>query len=88
MNMDQTIARIESLAAYTFHNKLLCAEALQMGDKTIPLTINGTRHIIDKNERLECLGDAWADATLCNMWYASRDTQGSHPLPRKSQRHH
>jgi ribonuclease-3 len=76
-DVDQLIARIEELTGYVFTNKLLCAEALQMGDKSIPLRINGTLHFIDKNDRLESLGDAWADAVLCNMWYHSRDAQGT-----------
>jgi dsRNA-specific ribonuclease len=88
MNVDRNIARIEAGIGYTFNNKLNCAEALQMGDKTIPLVVNGTRHIVDKNERLESLGDAWADAVLCNIWYTSRDAEGTQSLMHKPEMFH
>jgi ribonuclease-3 len=81
LNIDQQIAQIEQITAYTFNNKLFCAEALQMADasRSVLLDINGTPHAISKNDRLESLGDAMADAILCKIWYDFRDAQGTQP---------
>jgi ribonuclease-3 len=74
--IDDKIAKIEQIIDYTFKDKLLCAEALQMDGGKQYLSVGGMQHNVLKNKNLEAVGDAIIDAVLCKLWYEFRDNQG------------
>jgi hypothetical protein len=76
-NVDQNIARIEQIFGRTFHNKLLCAEALQMAGENILIDVGEKQCFVKKNKALESVGDTIIDAVLCKTWYESQDDEGT-----------
>ncbi|KAH7066186.1 ribonuclease III domain-containing protein [Paraphoma chrysanthemicola] len=78
--VEQKIAQVEEIVGYSFTDKLLCAEALQTaGLPNNRLTVNGTSHVVNKNDRLAILGNSIMAAILCELWYGYQNDQGSAP---------
>lgn len=75
-SIDQNIAHIEKICGYTWNNKLLCAEALNIAAPGEHFVIAGTLHRIDKNERLEFLGDSIMASVLAKICYNHHDSNG------------
>ncbi|KAF2260026.1 ribonuclease III [Lojkania enalia] len=80
--MDARVAKCESILNYTFINKELCLEALQLAGG-IPIfggkcrmIYAGKTYWIPKNERLECLGDAVLTFVLAKLWYPTNTDEG------------
>ena len=63
---DQKIAEAEQILGYSFTNKLLCAEAVQMAGPRAFLAISGAFQTLDKNHRLAVLGDGVLAKVLCD----------------------
>ena len=78
MSIDSHITGVEATIGYTYQDKSLCAEALQMRDTfSVYLTFGGRNREIAHNSRLELLGDRIIDAVLCKKWYKTRDINGN-----------
>ncbi|KAH3987809.1 hypothetical protein HBH52_037240 [Parastagonospora nodorum] len=75
-NIEQKIAIIEQIIGYTYTDKLICLEALQMDMDPMYVSLGGIRHLVRKNKNLEAVGDAIIDAVLCKKWYEFRDSHG------------
>lgn len=75
------IAPTEAALGYTFTNKLLCVEGLQMAGAPGHITLNGSMHRVEKNTRLAVLGDAMMSCVLAEKWFEHRDVQGSYLFP-------
>ncbi|KAI8932423.1 hypothetical protein NX059_010609 [Plenodomus lindquistii] len=67
--------QIEALIEYTFANKRLAVEAMQMAGPQHVALINGNIRIIGNNKRLAVLGDAVLAKVLCAAWFKARDTR-------------
>ncbi|KAH7092615.1 ribonuclease III domain-containing protein [Paraphoma chrysanthemicola] len=79
--VEEKIAKVEEIIGYSFTDKLLCAEALQTaGAPNNRLTVNGTLHAVNKNDRLAILGDSVMTVVLCEFWYGYQNGQGSAPI--------
>ncbi|KAF2874357.1 ribonuclease III domain-containing protein [Massariosphaeria phaeospora] len=76
MNANENIAMAEQILAYTFNDKLLCAEALQMAAPTTFLVVNNNFEGVKNNKRLAVLGDVALAQALCKMWYQATDGAG------------
>ena len=78
MSIDSHITGVEATIGYTYQDKSLCAEALQMRDKSSAyLTFGGKKRAIAHSSRLALLGDRIIDAVLCKKWYNTRDINGN-----------
>jgi ribonuclease-3 len=75
-SVDLNIAQIEMIFGYTWVNKLLCAEALNIAAPGEHVIIAGTQYRIAKNERLELLGDSIMAAVLAKICYDYFDGNG------------
>jgi ribonuclease-3 len=75
--IDQKIFRAERILNYTFLNKALCAEALQMAAPLALLNFDGNLQRVYRNNRLAILGDATLAQTMCKMWYSATTVEGN-----------
>jgi ribonuclease-3 len=75
--IDTRIAQTERCINYSFANKLLCAEAIQMASAMECLPVNGTVHLVKKNRDLEAVGDTVIATILCAKWYNFQDERGT-----------
>ncbi|KAF2822555.1 hypothetical protein CC86DRAFT_80144 [Ophiobolus disseminans] len=76
VDIDARISQIELITGYTFTEKPLCAEALQMEAPEVSYFISGSWHLVKKNKDLESVGDTIIAVVLCTKWYNFRDDQG------------
>lgn len=76
INVEIKAAQIELLIRYTFTDKLLAAEAVQMA---APRVTAAYRSLVGlpNNKRLSVLGDAVLNKVLCSLWYNARDRNGT-----------
>ncbi|KAF1846253.1 uncharacterized protein K460DRAFT_283505 [Cucurbitaria berberidis CBS 394.84] len=81
LNVDSEIAAIEQIFGYTFTNKFICAEALQMVAPLFSVCVDGTTSVVPKNVNLAILGDSILMTVLCQMWDEHRDDQGRSLTP-------
>jgi dsRNA-specific ribonuclease len=79
-DVDNSISRVETITGYTFKNKLLCAEALQMKEPNCSLRIADVIHSVNKNRDLELVGDAVVNPVLVKMWYEASNHNGTFSL--------
>jgi dsRNA-specific ribonuclease len=78
-NVDVLISRVEKIFKHTFRNKVLCAEALNMKRRDLPIQVGGISHVIARNRELELVGDSIIDTVLVKRWWEARDEQGTIP---------
>ncbi|KAH7130271.1 ribonuclease III domain-containing protein [Dendryphion nanum] len=78
---DSKIAELEQIIGYSFANKLLAAEALQMAGKVRLFTVDGASRGVKKNIDLALVGNSILATILCKMWYQARDSQGNRLTP-------
>jgi ribonuclease-3 len=80
-SIDTNISGVQDVIGWTFRNKALCAEALQMQQRSgIYLSFEDSDHYVSHNKRLELLGDTILDSVLCKKWIQARDANGEqHP---------
>lgn len=76
MTKAHKIAQVEATIAYTFINKDLIWEALQVAGSTV--TQAGDRYFPDGNKRLAILGDRIAEQIFTAEWYETGHTKGRH----------
>ncbi|KAG5775088.1 hypothetical protein H9Q73_011235 [Fusarium xylarioides] len=63
------VSECESIIAYEFNSKSLCAQALNTAaDSMSVCVLDGSIKKIPKNDRLAVYGDAAAAAYLCSLW--------------------
>ncbi|KAF5689525.1 ribonuclease III [Fusarium circinatum] len=63
------VAECESIIAYEFNSKSLCAQALNTAADSMSVCVmDGSIKKIPKNDRLAVYGDAAAAAYLCSLW--------------------
>lgn len=67
------IAQVKAKIAYSFNDKDLTREALQVAGSTV--TKSGDRYIDDGNKRLASLGDRVAELIVTLGWYKTRHTR-------------
>ncbi|RBR19968.1 hypothetical protein FVER53590_12282 [Fusarium verticillioides] len=68
-NFSQKVSECESIIAYEFTSKTLCAEALnKAADWNCQIVINGSAKWMPKNDRLAVYGDSAVAFYLCNLW--------------------
>ncbi|KAH7135180.1 ribonuclease III domain-containing protein [Dendryphion nanum] len=76
MAANKSIARVEQIIGYTFNNRLLCVEALQMSAPQQIVFLDKKNHIVEYNKRLAILGDLTLDKVLGKMWYERQNQFG------------
>lgn len=69
-------AQVERLLDYTFSNKRLAAEALQMAAPQIASLHNNHFASLDNNKRLFVLGEMVLGSQLCSAWFKYRGPHG------------
>lgn len=80
--MDQSVAELEKKIGYTFTDKDVAAEALQLaGNGT---TVVGGRVVLNGNKRLAVLGNLAVDVVLCSSWYEDGGSEGAWSAMRQS----
>ncbi|KAF5550731.1 ribonuclease III domain-containing protein [Fusarium mexicanum] len=63
------VAECESIIAYEFNSKSLCAQALHTAADSMSVCVmDGSFKKMPKNDRLAVYGDAAAAAYLCSLW--------------------
>ncbi|PNP76507.1 hypothetical protein FNYG_09926 [Fusarium nygamai] len=68
-NFSQKVSECESIIAYEFSSKTLCAEALnRAADWNCQTVIDGPSKLMPKNDRLAVYGDSAAAFHLCSLW--------------------
>lgn len=67
------IARVEIILGYTFNDKYIIWEALQVRGSGV--TRSGSRAITDGSKRLAIVGDRLLALHMAEDWYASGDTK-------------
>ncbi|KAG9194035.1 ribonuclease III [Alternaria panax] len=67
---------IESLLQYTFTDKRIAVEAVQMAAPQIACMHNNNFEGLDNNKRLSVLGNAVLAKVLCGAWFEARDPSG------------
>jgi ribonuclease-3 len=75
-NVEAKATEIESLTGYTFINKRLAVEAVQMATTRIAAVYDNKIDCVIKNTRLSILGDAVLASLLCGIWLNTRDRHG------------
>ena len=73
---DNRIAQLEQAIGYSFHDKILAAEALQMAAKKTVIAIEGDFHEIRKNADLVIVGGCILNTVLATMWFNGQDSVG------------
>lgn len=76
-NIDAKISEMEKIVGYTFEDKWLCAEALQMAGFPGILSVGQVCQFVEKNTRLAVLGDSVMSPVLSQIWFQHRDDQGT-----------
>ncbi|KAF2709146.1 hypothetical protein K504DRAFT_434035 [Pleomassaria siparia CBS 279.74] len=77
---DLRISRAESSLGYVYENKLLAAEAIQMGAPITHLVVGGIYRPVGNNKRLALVGETALANALCKLWYEAHDSLGG-PQP-------
>ncbi|CAI9629896.1 unnamed protein product [Alternaria burnsii] len=67
---------IETSLQYTFTDKRIAVEAVQMAAPKIACLHNNNFEGLDNNKRLSVLGDAVLAKVLCSAWYEARSSTG------------
>lgn len=81
LDVNAKATQLERLTGYSFTNKLLAAEAVQMAAPRIDV-IHGSLRGLPNNKRLSILGDAVLTKVLCGLWFRAFDNRGEHrPAP-------
>jgi ribonuclease-3 len=82
-NVEAKAIEIESLTGYTFINKRLAVEAVQMASTRIAAVYDNKFDSAVKNTRLSILGDAVLASLLCGIWFNTRDrhSEADHFMP-------
>jgi dsRNA-specific ribonuclease len=82
-NVEVKATEIESLTGYTFINKRLAVEAVQMASTRLAAVYDNKFDYVVKNTRLSILGDAVLASLLCGIWFNTRDRHGEadHSVP-------
>jgi dsRNA-specific ribonuclease len=75
-SIEAKASQIEDPVGYTFTNKCLAAEAVQMAAPEIAVIHNDAFTFLNNNKRLAVLGDAILAKILCAAWFKARDPQG------------
>ena len=70
-----SIASVEAIIGYQFHDPSLLAEALQ--PPGYPIYFAADRSILDGNKRLAMLGDSVLQLASLEHWYFEGATRGS-----------
>jgi ribonuclease-3 len=68
--------KVEGLLDYTFTEKRIAVEAVQMAAPQIACIYNGAFDGLNNNKRLSVLGDAVLAKVLCGAWFEARDPRG------------
>lgn len=85
LRVKATASKVEAILGYTFINKLLCAEAVQMAGPRATVNVEDGDSFaskfrqVDNNKRLAVLGDAVLAKLLCEEWYQTTDANGTYP---------
>ena len=77
LNVDTKVAQVELLTDYTFTNKVLVAEAVQMAAPKVAVVYQSSFRGLPNNKRLSVLGDAVLTKVLCGHWFSARDWHGT-----------
>ncbi|KAI4713529.1 hypothetical protein J4E89_000975 [Alternaria sp. Ai002NY15] len=73
----ETKAReVEESIGYTFSDRRIAVEAVQMAAPQIALIHNGAFLGLNNNKRLSVLGDAVLAKVLCGAWFDARNPNG------------
>lgn len=67
-------SELEALIGYTFADKCLAAEAVQMEAPHIAVIMDNNFLGLNNNKRLSVLGDAVLAKELSSAWYKARDS--------------
>ncbi|KAJ4295131.1 hypothetical protein N0V90_007141 [Kalmusia sp. IMI 367209] len=70
MSFNQKIIQAERILDYTFNDKLLCIEAIQMSGPKACFVYNERFRMVRSNKRLAILGDTVLVQVLCKMCLA------------------
>ncbi|KAF2680149.1 hypothetical protein K458DRAFT_312550, partial [Lentithecium fluviatile CBS 122367] len=81
--VDKKIAQAEAILNYTFAEKALVAEAIQMAAPQAFLTFNGGRDIVNNNKQVTVLGDVVPAQALYKKWYQASPAMGTNAPPHK-----
>ena len=76
LNVETNAAQIKLLTNYTFTDKLLAAEAVQMAAPNVAV-IYGSLQGLPNSKRLSVLGDAILAKVLRGFWFNARDRSGT-----------
>lgn len=76
LKADVTVPQVELLTNYTFTDKLLAAEAVQMAAPKVALIFQSFQGL-SNNKRLSVLGDAVLTKVPCGLWFNARDRHGT-----------
>lgn len=74
--VNATASKVELLTGYSFNDKLLAAEAVQMAAPQVAV-VYGSFRGLPSNKRLSILGDAVLAKHLCTLWYSAHDARGT-----------
>jgi len=78
----ETKAReVEESIGYTFSDRRIAVEAVQMAAPQIALIHNGAFLGLNNNKRLSVLGDAVLAKVLCGAWFDARNPNGKKRFP-------
>jgi ribonuclease-3 len=81
--VETKVVDIETLLQYTFTDKRIAVEAVQMAAPQIACLYNNTFEGLDNNKRLSVLGDAVLAKVLCSAWFEARSSTGKEHAPVK-----
>lgn len=73
-SLDDKVFQCEALLEYTFTNRDLCAEALNMSGE--PTSWKGQHQKLRPNKSLAIYGDFVLSAKLCRQWYEANLPRG------------
>jgi hypothetical protein len=79
INIETKSLEIESLVGYTFTDKRIAVEAVQMAAPQIASIYESTKSWVglNNNKRLALLGNAILSKVLCGAWFEARDPSGN-----------
>lgn len=73
LKVNEKAAQVEQLTGYSFVNKMIAAEAVQMAAPHVA-ALYDSFHLLPNNKRLSVLGDAVLAKVLCDIWYKARES--------------
>lgn len=76
LDVNTKAAKVEQLTGYSFINKLLAAEAVQMAAPKVAIVYENPNRGVPNNKRLSILGNAILTKVLCGIWYEASGSRG------------